>query len=128
MSLAAGTLKILKLYWTYHPVERDYGFDFSHFTALRLLRIEPGLLLGPHKHKSLETYTTTESPDLAQLIRSRLPPNLKILLLESLTSPYRIHPDLVQAIFDKDLELMRCLLEQRDSVAPKNLEACLCII
>ncbi|KAL8910661.1 MAG: hypothetical protein Q9171_004077 [Xanthocarpia ochracea] len=117
LSLAAGTLKVLKLFWTYHPLERDYGFDLSQFTALRLLRIEPGLLLGPHK--SLETYTSTESPDLAQLIRSRLPPNLKMLLLESLTLPDRIDPELEQVIFGKDLEFMRCLLEQRDSIAPR---------
>ncbi len=117
LSLAAGTLKVLKLFWTYHPLERDYGFDLSQFTALRLLRIEPGLLLGPHK--SLETYTSTESPDLAQLIRSRLPPNLKILLRESLTMPDHVDPGLEQVILGRDLEFMRCLMEKRDSVAPK---------
>ncbi|KAL8919509.1 MAG: hypothetical protein Q9172_004947 [Xanthocarpia lactea] len=117
LSLAAGTLKVLKLFWTYHPLERDYGFDLSQFTALRLLRIEPGLLLGPHK--SLETYTSTESPDLGQLIRSRLPPNLKLLLLESLTIPDGVDFGPEQVILSRDLEFMRCLLEQRDSVAPK---------
>lgn len=67
----------------------------------------------------METYTSAESPDLPQLIRSRLPPNLKVLLLESVTAPARIVPDMEQVILGKDLEFMRCLLEQRDSVAPK---------
>ncbi|KAL8923168.1 MAG: hypothetical protein Q9208_004731 [Pyrenodesmia sp. 3 TL-2023] len=121
LSHAAATLKLLKLFWTYRPVERDYGFNLSQFTALRPLRIEPGLLLRPHN--SLETYTSTESPDLAQLIRSRLPPNLKILLLESLTTSERLERERErereQVIFRKDLEFMRCLLENRGIIAPK---------
>ncbi|KAL8745176.1 MAG: hypothetical protein Q9184_007906, partial [Pyrenodesmia sp. 2 TL-2023] len=123
LSHAAETLKELILWWTNHPTERDYGFDLTQFTALRLLRIEPGLLLGPYK--SVQTYTSAESPDLPQLIRSRLPPNLKVLLLESLTAPERVHPQVEQTIFGRDLEFMRCLLERRDLVAPRL--ACLYI-
>ncbi len=84
-----------------------------------MLRIEPGLLLGPHQPKRVGTYTNPESPDLPQLIRSRLPPRVKILLLESVTSARNVDDGLDQVIFDKDLELMRCLLEHRDAVAPK---------
>ncbi|KAL8894630.1 MAG: hypothetical protein Q9207_008451 [Kuettlingeria erythrocarpa] len=119
LSPTAGTLKVLKLWWTQHPAERDYGFDLSRFTALRLLRIEPGLLLGPHQRKGVRTYTSPESPELQQLIRSRLPPRVKILLLESVTLAKSVDDGLVQVIFDKDLELMRCLLEHREAVAPK---------
>ncbi|KAI4184142.1 MAG: hypothetical protein LQ346_006159, partial [Caloplaca aetnensis] len=119
LSHTAGTLKLLELRWTYHPPERDYGFDLSRFTALRMLRIEPGLLLGPHQHKGVPTYISPESPHLPQLIRNRLPPNLKLLLLESLTFPDRVADGPAQVIADKDLELIRCLLKHRDSVAPK---------
>lgn len=36
-----------------------------------------------------------------------------------MTTPERVDPELEQVIFDKDLEFMRCLLEQRELVAPK---------
>lgn len=119
LSHAAGTLKVLKLRWTDEfDTERQYGFNLSNFKALRLLRIESGLLLGPHR--GLETYTTPESPNLAELVRSRLPPNVKQLLLGCTNLPEsRPGHEIERIIYDKDLELMRCLLEQRESVAPK---------
>ncbi|KAL8660871.1 MAG: hypothetical protein Q9202_006102 [Teloschistes flavicans] len=118
LSHTAETLKILKLHWTFHPTVRDYGFDLSTFRAMRLLRIEPGLLLGPHGH-NLSTYTSSAHPHLADLIRSRIPPNLKLLFLESVTIPVPPAPDLRQIIFERDREFMRCLLERKAEVAPK---------
>ncbi|KAL9036744.1 MAG: hypothetical protein Q9180_004119 [Flavoplaca navasiana] len=114
---AAPTLETLQLVQRgmYYP--RPFTFDLSSFTALRLLRIEPRLLLAPFGNNR-GTYSTTENPDLADLIRRRLPPNLKVLLL-SLTQPFTPRADIAQVIFPEDMELMQCLLEQRDAVAPK---------
>ncbi|KAL8884317.1 MAG: hypothetical protein Q9192_006876, partial [Flavoplaca navasiana] len=114
---AAPTLETLQLdqRGMYHP--RPFTFDLSSFTALRLLRIEPRLLLAPFGNNR-GTYSTTENPDLADLIRRRLPPNLKVLLL-SLTEPFAPGVDIAQVIFPEDIEFMQCLLQQRDAVAPK---------
>ena len=114
---AAPTLETLELEQRgmYHP--RPFTFDLSSFTVLRLLRFEPRLLLAPFGNNR-DTYSTTENPDLADLIRRRLPPNLKVLLL-SLTEPFAPEADTAQVIFPEDMELMQCLLEQRDAVAPK---------
>ncbi|KAL8880639.1 MAG: hypothetical protein Q9198_001992 [Flavoplaca austrocitrina] len=99
----------------YH--RRPFTFDLSSFTALRLLRIEPRLLLAPFRNNR-DTYSTTANTDLADLIRRRLPPNLKVLLL-NLTEPFAPGPDIAQVIFPEDIEFMQCVLEQRDAVAPK---------
>lgn len=114
---AASNLETLELVQRSMYYPRPFTFDLSSFTALRLLRIEPRLLLAPYGNNR-GTYSTTENPDLADLIRRRLPPNLKVLLL-SLTEPFGPRADIAQVIFPEDMELMKCLLEQRDAVAPK---------
>lgn len=118
LSYAAHTLKILKLNWRCRFRKRTCGYDLTGFKALGLLRIDPCLLLvGGYKGKT--TYTSHDQRDLAQLLRSRLPPNLKVLLLDSLTTGISPIPDLDQVIFPKDVELMKCLLEQRGHLVPR---------
>ncbi|KAL8981536.1 MAG: hypothetical protein Q9205_003710 [Flavoplaca limonia] len=114
---AAPTLETLQLEQRGMYHRRPFTFDLSSFTALRLLRIEPRLLLAPFGNNR-GTYSTTANTDLAGLIRRRLPPNLKVLLL-NLTEPFAPRPDIAQVIFPEDIEFMQCLLEQRDAVAPK---------
>lgn len=102
------------------PLSRPSPFDLHGFQALRLLHIEPSLLLAPQTDFS-HTYTSPTHPHLPSLIRARLPPNLKILLLEAVTLPHNNHvPDgMQQIIFPRDMELLNCLVRRRDSVAPK---------
>ncbi|KAL8652299.1 MAG: hypothetical protein Q9210_002757 [Variospora velana] len=117
---AAETLKILRLEWRHtrsNHVPGYDGLDLTSFTALRLLRIQPGTLLGPGG-EGVESYTTPDHPDLAELVRSRLPPRLKVLLLESITVPPPA-PGLAQLLFPMDIELITCLIKQRRYVAPK---------
>lgn len=118
LSHAAPTLKVLRLMENYRPLSRAFTFDISSFKALRLLQIEPSLLLAPQQN-TLDTFTSAEKPDLAGLIRRRLPPNLKVLLLEALTSPWSPIAGMEQIISGKDMKLLRCLLEQRDTLARK---------
>lgn len=116
---AAPTLKILKLMEPFLPLSRPSPFDLSGFQALRLLHIEPSLLLAPQAEFS-HTYTSPSHPHLAALIRARLPPNLKVLLLEAVTLPNNDVPDgMQQVVFPRNMELLTCLLKGRDSVAPK---------
>ncbi|CAL8580654.1 hypothetical protein XPA_006374 [Xanthoria parietina] len=90
---AAPTLKILKLIEPVTTFPRPIAFDISGFQALRLLHIEPCLLLAPQAEFSTTyTYTSPSHPDLAACIRRRLPPNLKILLLEAVTLPHNHVP------------------------------------
>ncbi|KAL9629429.1 MAG: hypothetical protein Q9204_005276 [Flavoplaca sp. TL-2023a] len=116
----AATLKNLKLEWvntrTYRTPNYE-GLDLTSFSNLRLLRIKPFVLLG-HGGDSVESYAEGTNTSIAELIRSRLPRGLKMLLLEGLTSP-RPNPELRTSLFPKDQELIRCLIEQRESLAPR---------
>lgn len=66
----------------------------------------------------MESYATNANFGITELIRSRLPSGLRMLLLESITipPPYR---DLKMLVFPMDKELIRCLLEQNQSMAPR---------
>ncbi len=118
---AAPTLKILKLIEPVTTFPRPIAFDISGFQALRLLHIEPCLLLAPQAgFSNTYTYTSPSHPDLAACIRRRLPPNLKILLLEAVTLPHNHVPvGMQQVISPRDMELLNCLVQRRDRVAPK---------
>ncbi|KAL8851888.1 MAG: hypothetical protein Q9221_003211 [Calogaya cf. arnoldii] len=107
-----ATVKVLRLQWRYSRTTSapDYdGLDLTAFSALRLLRIQPSVLLGPGNGAWIH---------IRQMIHNRLPPGLKMLLLESLTLP-PLHRGLVMGLFPKDKELIRCLIEQRKDVAPR---------
>ncbi|KAI4087341.1 MAG: hypothetical protein LQ344_006835 [Seirophora lacunosa] len=112
--------EILKLDWRHtRPslVSECGGLDLTGFTALRLLRIQPGTLLGPGE-EGFASYTTSDHPDLSEFIRSRLPPRLKVLVLEGLTN-LPPPPGFDQLLCVMDVELIKCLIEQRQHVAPK---------
>ncbi|KAL8689186.1 MAG: hypothetical protein Q9224_004701 [Gallowayella concinna] len=120
LSSAAETLTILRLEWRYTRLNHAAGYDgldLTAFTALRLLRIQPGVLFGPGG-EGVTSYTTPSHPNLPNLIRSRLPPGLKVLLLESITMPPPA-PGLKQLLFPMDIELIACMIEQKAQVAPK---------
>ena len=118
---AAPTLKILKLIEPVTTFPRPIAFDIGGFQALRLLHIEPCLLLAPQaEFSNTYTYTSPSHPHLPSLIQQRLPPNLKILLLEAVTLPHNHLPaGTQQVISPRDMELLTCLVQRRDSVAPK---------
>ncbi|KAL8848566.1 MAG: hypothetical protein Q9221_006399 [Calogaya cf. arnoldii] len=87
------------------------------------IKRQPALLLGPHK--GFDMYKTSEFLDLIELLRNRLPPNIKQLLLRDGISPISLsepesesEDEIERLIYDKDLELMRCLLEHKEYVAP----------
>ncbi|KAL8725232.1 MAG: hypothetical protein Q9166_007488 [cf. Caloplaca sp. 2 TL-2023] len=124
LSPSAKTLKVLRLEWRHtrscHSPGYD-GLDLTAFTALRLLHIQPGVLLGPggeNGGEGVASYATPKHPDLLNLIRSRLPSGLKMLLLESLTVPSPIG-DLKMLLFPMDQELIRCLITQKKKIAPR---------
>ncbi|KAL8893360.1 MAG: hypothetical protein Q9192_005348 [Flavoplaca navasiana] len=116
----AAILKNLKLEWantrTYRTPTYE-GLDLTSFSTLRLLRIQPYDLLG-HGGGGVESYTEGTNTSIADLIRSRLPRGLKMLLLDGLTSPLP-SPELRMFLFPMDQELIRCLIEQRESLAPR---------
>ncbi|KAI4116978.1 MAG: hypothetical protein LQ338_007630 [Usnochroma carphineum] len=118
LSHAVETLKVLKLKGCYCASTRTSSFDLTKFKALRLLHISPLLLFGPCTD-NLGTYTSHNEPDLAQLIRNRLPPNLKMLLLDGLTDIRSLRPGFEERLLVRDYDLMHCLLEQKAFVAPK---------
>ena len=65
------------------------------------------------------TYTSDRHPDLTVFVRSRLPPNLKMLSLYRSTCPDGSYPSIVPEIFPKDLALIRCILEHKENLAPR---------
>ncbi len=116
----AATLKTLKLEWANTRTYRTpiyEGLDLTSFFTLRLLRIQPFALLG-HGGGGVESYTAGTNSSIAELIRSRLPRGLKMLILDGLTSPPP-SPELRMFLFPMDQELIRCLIEQRESLAPR---------
>ncbi|KAI1386524.1 uncharacterized protein F4822DRAFT_319269 [Hypoxylon trugodes] len=69
------TLRILDLTWRHKIPLGNEGMDFTRFPNLHFLRVPPIYLLGT---------AYTDNADLEGLIRSRFPPNLKMLLLENI--------------------------------------------
>ncbi|KAL8657644.1 MAG: hypothetical protein Q9226_001706 [Calogaya cf. arnoldii] len=115
-----ATLKVLRLQWRHARTTSapDYdGLNLTAFSALRLLRIQPSVLLGPGDG-SVQSYTTGKDLNITELIRNRLPPGLKMLLLESLTVP-PLRRGFVMELFPKVKELIRYLIERRKDVAPR---------
>ncbi|KAL8990275.1 MAG: hypothetical protein Q9169_008163 [Polycauliona sp. 2 TL-2023] len=116
LSRFTATLKALRLTWRGHT-PGDNGMDLTPFSALRLLRIQPSTLLGPGAN-SAESYTTGTNRTITELVRSRIPAGLKILLLESVSSPPPA-AFLLATLSPRDREFIRCLIEQRKSLAPR---------
>ncbi|KAL8889198.1 MAG: hypothetical protein Q9215_003497 [Flavoplaca cf. flavocitrina] len=117
----AATLRVLQLKsskqldWRSSP--GFSGLDLTAFSALRLLRIHPSLLLGPGAEDA-QSYTAGTSLNITDLIRSRFPSGLRMLLLESLTT-HSFLKYLQVEIYPQDEEFIRCLIEQRQSLAPR---------
>ncbi|KAL8977143.1 MAG: hypothetical protein Q9205_006995, partial [Flavoplaca limonia] len=117
----AAMLKALQLLWC-RPMHLTSspgfsGLDLTAFSALRLLRIHPSVLLGPGDEDA-QSYTAGTGLNITDLIRSRLPSGLKMLLLESLTTHSSLQY-LQMEIYPRDKEFIRCLIEQRQSLAPR---------
>ncbi|KAF4955422.1 hypothetical protein FSARC_11854 [Fusarium sarcochroum] len=70
------SLKVLKLWWTRWSDVYKNGIFFSNFTALKFLLIPPKALFGPYD----------DDTDFVRVIKERVPPNLKILYLDGLTT------------------------------------------
>ncbi|KAM0549159.1 hypothetical protein ACHAPJ_009614, partial [Fusarium lateritium] len=107
------TLKVLKLPWR-RTHQHETGMELSDFAALKLLAVDPKVLLG----------RWDDVPDIYEYIRKRMPPNVKLLFLNDLRLPYygnggdadvRVHEaniKLLQAIVDNKWNLvpqLRCL-------------------
>ncbi|KAL8782248.1 MAG: hypothetical protein Q9213_005551 [Squamulea squamosa] len=117
---AAKTLMILRLQWRHTRLSCTPGYeglDLTGFPALRLLRIQPSVLLGPGG-KGVKSYTTSSQPDITGLVRSRLPSGLRIILLESLTIPAPVE-GLKMRLFPDDKEFIKCLIEHKQNLAPR---------
>ncbi|KAL9036962.1 MAG: hypothetical protein Q9180_003995 [Flavoplaca navasiana] len=117
----AATLKALQLLWCreMHLTSNPgfSGLDLTAFSALRLLRIHPSVLLGPGD-KDAQSYTAGTGLNITDLVRSRLPSGLKMLFLESLTTHSSLQY-LQMEIYPRDEEFIRCLIEQWQSLAPR---------
>ncbi|KAM0281094.1 hypothetical protein ACHAO9_010935 [Fusarium lateritium] len=71
-------LEILQLLWDCHcPLTfNGPGMAFGNFTALRYLAIPPRALFGP--------YMWTKGIDWLEMVKERIPPNIKILFFQEL--------------------------------------------
>ncbi|KAL8670142.1 MAG: hypothetical protein Q9168_005307 [Polycauliona sp. 1 TL-2023] len=122
LSRFSATLKVLRFMWRasrLHHTSGQNGLDLTAFSALRLLRIQPSMLLGP-SGEGVESYANGSSMGITELVRSRIPPGLKILLLESLTIPPPFRTEnLCMLLFPMDKELITCLIEQKENLVPK---------
>ncbi|KAI4266056.1 MAG: hypothetical protein L6R38_008986 [Xanthoria sp. 2 TBL-2021] len=117
---SSTTLKVLRLQWRHTRTSRDpdyHGLDLTAFSALRLLSIQPSVLLGSGGD-GVKPYVTNTNLGITELIRSRLPPGLRMFLLESLTIPPP-YGDVKMLLFPMDKGLIRCLIEQKQSLAPR---------
>ncbi|KAL9000539.1 MAG: hypothetical protein Q9169_000832 [Polycauliona sp. 2 TL-2023] len=114
------TLKVLKLEWLVRgrwDTPAYQGLDLRALSALRLLTIHPSVLLG-HAGRDLKSYAEGTNLSITELIRGRLPRGLKILLLLGITVPPP-GPELISFLFPMDKEFIRCLVEQKQSLAPR---------
>ena len=117
LTYSAATLKNLTLLWMgcYHnDEEAGKVLDLSSFKALRLLAINPAYLLG----RDFRANGDQETRDAAQLIARRLPPNIKVLILEALILPYpspfqTADVEMIQVFPNKAEVLIQVLIEQK---------------
>ncbi|KAI1102793.1 hypothetical protein F4804DRAFT_333952 [Jackrogersella minutella] len=121
---ARESLRILDLTWRWKfPIE-DQGMNFTQFPNLHFLRVPPVYLLG----SAYMDYVL-----LPELIRTRFPPNLKMLLLENIVPrsvrlmnergivfpgyPQRYTLEL--RLLPRDYQLIRYLITQKQNVLPR---------
>ncbi len=124
LTYTAPTLKSLTLFlmgdYRYHVGEEEKSaMVFSSFKALRFLAIDSRYILG----RPFPTHRDHESREAAQLIARRLPPNIKVLMLEGLVSPYpgpiNSANSVMSEVFPKEGEvLIQVLIEQKKTLVP----------
>ncbi|KAI2620071.1 hypothetical protein GGR54DRAFT_630578 [Hypoxylon sp. NC1633] len=122
---ARESLRILDLTWRWKIPVEDQGMDFTQFPNLHFIRIPPVYLLGS---------AYRDGSVLPDLIRTRFPPNLKMLLLENIV-PRSIrvlnergiafpgYPPpgytLELTLMPRDYQLIRFLITQKHDVLPR---------
>ncbi|KAI5868265.1 hypothetical protein GGS23DRAFT_602115 [Durotheca rogersii] len=119
------SLRILDLTWRWKIPLEDRGMDFTLFPNLHFLRVPPVYLLGS---------AYMEDSVLESLVRTKFPPNLKMLLLENIV-PRSIrvmnergivfpgYPPpgytLELALMPRDYQLIRFLITEKHKVLPR---------
>ncbi|KAL7627861.1 hypothetical protein AAE478_002056 [Parahypoxylon ruwenzoriense] len=122
---ARESLRILDLTWRWKIPLEDQGMDFTGFPNLHFLRVPPVYLLSS---------AYMEDTALEELIRTKFPPNLKMLLLENIV-PRSIrvmnergfvfpgYPPpgytLELALMPRDYQLIRFLITEKHNVLPR---------
>ncbi|KAI0889082.1 uncharacterized protein GGS22DRAFT_67043 [Annulohypoxylon maeteangense] len=122
---ARESLRILDLTWRWKIPIEDKGMDFTQFPNLHFLRVPPVYLLGS---------AYMDDAALPDLIRTRFPPNLKMLLLENIV-PRSIrvmnergvvfpgYPPpgytLELTLMPRDYQLIRFLITEKHNVLPR---------
>ncbi|KAI1416750.1 hypothetical protein F5Y13DRAFT_152984 [Hypoxylon sp. FL1857] len=125
MTPAQESLRILDLTWRWKVPLDDQGMDFTRFPNLHFLRVPPVFLLGS---------AYMDDMALPELIRTRFPPNLKMLLLENIV-PRSIrvmnergvvfpgYPPpgytLELTLMPRDYQLIRFLITEKQNVLPR---------
>ena len=84
-----------------------------------MLAIDPEYILG----REFSPQGNQENGDFAELIARRLPPNIKVLVLEGLVSPYSVpthiaDTDWTEAFPKKAEVLIEVLIEQKKVLTP----------
>ncbi|KAF4945736.1 hypothetical protein FSARC_14370 [Fusarium sarcochroum] len=104
------TLKVLKLPWRRIHEGETTGMDLSDFTALKLLIIDPRLLFGPWD----------VIPDVYGHIRKRMPPNVKLLVLDELRLPYHGNGgDTDALVHETNIKLLQTIVEHKWNLVPQ---------
>ncbi|KAI2637230.1 hypothetical protein GGS26DRAFT_547873 [Hypomontagnella submonticulosa] len=122
---AQESLRILDLTWRWKIPLEDQGMDFTKFPNLHFLRVPPIYLLGSNY---------MDGSALPDLIRTKFPPNLKMLLLENIV-PRSIrvmnergivfpgYPPpgytLELTLMPRDYQLIRFLIAEKQHVLPR---------
>ncbi|TDZ32645.1 hypothetical protein C8035_v011036 [Colletotrichum spinosum] len=99
------SLKVLKLPWRNirtEPASTSTGMDFSRFAAMRQLLVNPSHLLGEY----------TVGSDFQYLIRQKMPPNVKVVMLDGVAPRGRPPPGFCHVLGEASRELIRSLMQE----------------
>ncbi|KAI1377621.1 hypothetical protein F4677DRAFT_414992 [Hypoxylon crocopeplum] len=125
LASAQESLRKLDLTWRWKIPLEDQGMDFTQFPNLHFLRVPPIYLLGSAYMDELA---------LPDLIRTRFPPNLKMLLLENIVPrSIRVMDErgvvfpgypppghtLELTLMPRDYQLIRFLITEKHQVLPQ---------
>lgn len=119
------SLRILDLTWRWKIPHEGEGMDFTRFSNLHFLRVPPIYLLGS---------TYMDEMALPGLVRTKFPPNLKMLLLENIVPrSIRVMNErgvvfpgfpppgytLELTLMPRDYQLIRFLISEKHRVLPR---------